>query len=364
MHGRPSRRLAEVDRLHRAGLGAGAAEGAGLEVDRALNAAVVELAEDRFAARLLATYLANLFADAAVDAVLRDDVRQLAQRDLEIAGPAADRLDAGSAPDVQIGIVDGDVSVEALAHSRLGIGRRQALAAVVGGKDGADAGRAAAQEGPSLDQLDAVPHLRQLGRGLRARDAAADHEHRVDPVLEHQLVVVSPRKLDRRLDDSPRFVGHGLDVAVVLARVHPGTAFADIGHLHAQPPLEQPVKTTVGEVLRAAGEDERPVAVLLHHLEQTRLALAVAPDRRPLDLGCIPESFLEALEIDVLGHRPGALAKKYARLGSVLRLAHASSSRRARIRATICSPGTGTASTAPVGQMRAQAPQPMHLSAS
>ena len=67
--------LGEVDRVNRASLGAGAAEGAGLKVNGALNATVVELAEDRLAAFFLASYLADLFAEAAVDAVLRDDVR-------------------------------------------------------------------------------------------------------------------------------------------------------------------------------------------------------------------------------------------------------------------------------------------------
>ena len=92
-----------------------------------------------------------------------------------------DRLDRRAPPDVQVGVVDGDVAVEALARAGLGVGGRQALAAVVGGKHGADAGGAAAQERPPLDELDAMAHLGELGGGLRAGHAAADDEHGVEP---------------------------------------------------------------------------------------------------------------------------------------------------------------------------------------
>ena len=171
--------LREVDRLHGALLDAGAAERAGVEVDGAHHAAVVELGEDRLAGAVAGLLGADALAGAAVDAGVGDDVGQAADGDLEVARAAAHRLHRGAAPDVQVGVVDGQVAVEALARAGLGVGGGQALAAVVGREDGADAGGAAAQERPPLDELDAVAHLRELAGGLRAGHAAADHQHAV-----------------------------------------------------------------------------------------------------------------------------------------------------------------------------------------
>ena len=117
-----------------------------------------------------------------------DDVGQPLEGDLEVAGVTFDRLDGRAPPDVQVGVVDGDVAVEALARAGLGVGGRQALAAVVGRKHGADTGGAAAQERAALDQLHAMPHLGELDGGLRAGHAAADDEHGIEPVGVGQRV--------------------------------------------------------------------------------------------------------------------------------------------------------------------------------
>ena len=69
----------EVDRAHGAGLGAGAAERAGLQVDRALDAAVVELRVDRLAVAFGVRDLADGLAGAATDTVAGDDVGQATQ---------------------------------------------------------------------------------------------------------------------------------------------------------------------------------------------------------------------------------------------------------------------------------------------
>ena len=236
-------RLVEVDGLDGTGLDTGAAEAARLEVDRAHDAAVVELRVDGLVHTVGAHLGAHRLARAAVDAGVGDDVGQAAHDDLEVAGPAAHRLDRGAAPDVQLGVVDGEVAVEALAHARLGVGRRQTLAAVVGREDGADAGGAAAEEGPRLDEVDVVAHLGQLAGGLRAGDAAADHEHRVAATLAGEAVGRRRGVRQGGLDDARRLVAHGGHLVERLLRavhgsVRPRAALADVGDLELEPALE------------------------------------------------------------------------------------------------------------------------------
>ena len=152
-----------------------------------------------------------------------------ADADLEVAGVTGHRLDRRAAMDGEVRMVDGDVAVEALARAGLGVGGRQALAAVVGGEDGADAGGAAAEEGPPLDELDVVTHLGELGGGLRAGHAAADHDDGVVALGVAHRVGRRVRVGDRRVDDARRLVGDGGDVVAV----HPAAALADVGDLEA-----------------------------------------------------------------------------------------------------------------------------------
>jgi hypothetical protein len=84
-------------------------------------------------------------------------------------------------------VVDGDVAVEALARAGLRVGRRQALAAVVGREHRSDAGGAAAEEGPPLDELDPMTHLGEFGGGLRAGDAAAESDGVVTLGVAHRV---------------------------------------------------------------------------------------------------------------------------------------------------------------------------------
>ena len=79
------RRLREVDGLDRALLGALAAEGAGVEVDGAHDAAVVELGEDGLLAGLGRLDLAHRLAGPAVDAGVGHHVGQAADAHLEVA---------------------------------------------------------------------------------------------------------------------------------------------------------------------------------------------------------------------------------------------------------------------------------------
>ena len=246
--------------------------------------------------------------------------------------------------------------MEALAHSGLGVRGRQALAAVVGGEDGADPGRPAAEEGAPLDQLDRVPHLGQLGRRLRARDAAADHQHRVDLALAHQLVAVRAGEANGRLDDGRRLARHRRSASVAV--VDPGAALADVGDLHLQAARIETLKAARGEILRAAGEDDRAPVVLLGQLEQARLTFAAAPGRAAQHFALLGGGLFEPVEIEVGAHGAGAFAKQDARTGAVsVSGAHA-------FAPAISAAGTGRASAAPVGHTRAQAPQPMHLAAS
>ena len=225
MHRGALRRLGEVDGLHRALLRAFAAERARVQVDGADHAAVVELGEDGLLARLRGIDRADRLAGAAVDAVAGDDVGQAADADLEVARVPADRLDGGAAPDVEVGVVDGHVAVEALAGAGLRVGGGQALAAVVGGEHGADAGGAAAEERPPLDELDVVTHLGEFRGGLRAGHAAADDHHGVVALGVADGVGRRVGVGDRRADDAGRLVGHGGRVVAV----HPAAALADVG---------------------------------------------------------------------------------------------------------------------------------------
>ena len=153
---------------------------------------------------------------------------------------------------LQVRVVDGDVAVEALARAGLRVGGRQALAAVVGGEHGADAGGAAAEERPPLDQLDVMAHLGELGGGLRAGHAAADdHDGVVALGVAHRVrrgVGVG----DRRVDDAGGLVGDRVDVVAV----DPAAALADVGDLELEAARQELLEAARGEVRGAAGEDE------------------------------------------------------------------------------------------------------------
>ncbi len=314
MDGLAHGRLREVDGIDRALLYALAAEGAGLEVDGAHDAAVVVVGEDRLLARFGGLDRAHGLTGAAVHAGVGDDVGEAAQGDLEVAGAALDRLDRGAPPDVQVRVVDDLVAVEALAHPGLLVAGRQALAAVVGREDGADARGAAAEEGPPLDELHAVAHLGDLGGGLRAGHAAADDEHLVAAVAVGELVGHGGRVGDGRFDEADRLVGDGVDVVVV----HPAAALADVGDLEVQAAGAQLLEAARREVGRAAGEDELAPVAGLHQLEKARLALATAPVTAAQHVGVLARGRLEAVEVDVV-HRAGALAEEdeRARVGAV-----------------------------------------------
>ena len=344
------RRLREVDRPNGTGLGAGPAEAAGVEIDGAHDAAVVVLVEDRPLARLRGGFGTDSLAGAAVHAGPGDDVGQAAEGDLEGAGASRDRLDRGASPDVQVGMVDRVVAVEALAHAGLVVGRRQALAAVVGREDRADAGGAAAEEGPPLDELDPMTHLGEFGGGLRAGDAAADDQHGVLAGGVRERVRRRRRVLHGGGDDARRLARDRVDVVAV----DPGAALADVGDLHAQAARDELLKAARGEIGRAAGEDDlTSIAGLapgsrVHELEQLGLALTAAPMRAADHVGRLSGGVREALEVD-RGHRAGAFAEEDQR---ALGVHVAASTRGAR------------ASIASAGQPRAQVPQPRHSSAS
>ena len=252
VHGGAHRGLGEVDRVDRADLGARAAEAAGVEVDGAHDAPVEVLVKDRLLARLRGFLRAHVVAEAAVDAGVGDHVRHAAQRDLEVAGTALDGLDRRPPPDVQVGVVDRLVAVEALAHAGLVVGGRQTLAAVVRGKDGADAGGAAAEEGPPLDELHSVTHLSEFRGGLRAGDAAPDDEHRVLALGVRHDVRRRGGEVHRDVDEAHRLARDRVGVVAV----DPRAALADVGDLHAQAARGQLLEAARGEVGRAAGEDE------------------------------------------------------------------------------------------------------------
>ena len=249
-------RLREVDGLDGALAGALAAERAGLEVDGADHAAVVELREDRLLAGFGRLDLTDRLAGAAVDARVGDDVGERADAHLEVAGVAGDRLDGGAAVDAEVRVVDGDVAVEALARAGLRVGGGQALAAVVGGEHGADAGGPAAEERPPLDQLDVVAHLGELGGGLRAGHAAADHHDGVVALGVAHRVRRGVRVGDRRVDDAGGLVGDRVHVVAV----DPAAALADIGDLELEAARQELLEAARGEVGGAAGEDELPAA--------------------------------------------------------------------------------------------------------
>ncbi len=285
-------------------------------------------------------------------------------------GLAADRLDRRAPPDVQVGVVDRDVAVEALARAGLGVGGRQALAAVVGGKDGADARRAAAEERAALDELDVVAHLRELGGGLRAGDAAADHEHRVDLPLAHELVG------GRRRGTSATASTMRLALSVTAASSSPCTQEQPSrmsATLMVQAALHQAVEAPVGEVLRAAGEDERPVAAGLvagsssmsssrrawpSRLHQVALAQHLGLERRRTWPARRSRCWPSCRRTRRAGRR--GLATRCRR-----RAAHAALLGRRRRCDRSLDPSTRQpASAACVGQTRAQVPQPRQSSSS
>ena len=156
--------------------------------------------------------------------------------------------------DAEVRVVDGDVAVEALARAGLRVGGRQALAAVVGGEHGADAGGPAAEERPPLDQLDVVAHLGELGGGLRAGDAAADDHDGVVALGVAHRVRGGVRVGDRRVDDAGGLVGDRVDVVAV----DPAAALADVGDLELEAARQELLEAARGEVGGAAGEDELP----------------------------------------------------------------------------------------------------------
>ena len=279
--------------------------------------------------------------------------------------------------------------MKALAGAGLGVCGRQALAAVVGRKDGADTGGAAAQKRAALDELHVMAHLGELGGGLRAGHAAADHEHRVDLLVAHQLVGRRLGVGQGGVDDPAGLVGDGGDVVTV----HPGAALTDVGDAHGKAPLEEAVEAPVGEVLRAAGEDEPALVTGLapgssfHELEQPGLALAVAPRHAAQHVGLHAGEHGELVEVDVR-QGAGAFTKQHERPGG-RRVARDRTRDRTRDRGAhgaafsaamaagapvvvaavamsswIFSAVSGLASAACVGQIRAQVPQPRQRSSS
>ena len=218
--------------------------------------------------------------------------------------------------DAEVRVVDGDVAVEALARAGLRVGGRQALAAVVGGEDGADAGGAAAEERPPLDELDVVAHLGELGGGLRAGDAAADHHDGVVALGVAHRVRGGVRVGDRRVDDAGGLVGDRVDVVAV----DPAAALADVGDLELEAARQELLEAARGEVGGAAGEDELAAGFALgsgvHELEHLRLADAAAPVGAADDVGVQAGVLLEPVEVDV-GERAGALAEEHERARGV-----------------------------------------------
>ena len=330
-----------------------------------IDAAVVELGEDRLLAGLRRLDLAHRLAGAAVDARVGDDVGQRADAHLEVAGVPGDRLDGGAAVDAEVRVVDGDVAVEALARAGLGVGGRQALAAVVGGEHGADAGGAAAEERPPLDELDVVAHLGELGGGLRAGHAAADDHDGVVALGVAHGVRRGVRVGDRRVDDAGGLVGDRVDVVAV----DPAAALADVGDLELEAARHELLEAARGEVGGAAGEDElrRPVGSGLHQLEHLRLADAAAPVGAAEHVGVQAGVLLEPVEVDVR-ERAGALAEEHERARAVPLAVRRPSCRAPPPAAAgwsgAASAFGGRASIASAGQPRAQVPQPRHFSSS
>jgi len=264
--------------------------------------------EDGLGPGLRGRFGADCLAEPAVDASVGDHVGQTAECHLEVSRPTVDRLDRGASPDVEIRIVDGLVAVEALAHAGLVVGGRQALAAVVRGKDGADAGGAAAEERPPLDELDPVTHLGEFGGGLRAGDAAADDQHRVLAPAVREHVGSRGGEADGGLDEAQGLACDRVDVVAV----DPRAALADVGDLHAQAARGELLEAARGEVGGATGEDEAAFVAPLHDLEHLRPTLAPAPVRAAHDLSLGGDGGGEAVEVDVR-HGAGALAEEDAR---------------------------------------------------
>ncbi len=189
LHGGALRRLGEVDRLDGALLDAGPAEGAGVEVDGAHHAAVVELGEDRLARAVAG----HLWADRSrrLLQLMQSPVTMLGSRLRAISKSPGRPLTDSTVVRRQTCRLGSSMATLRWKHLRV-----PAWASVVGrhwpqslvGKHGADAGGAAAQERAALDELDAMAHLGELDGGLRARHAAADHEHAVDLVRAGQRV--------------------------------------------------------------------------------------------------------------------------------------------------------------------------------
>ena len=279
-----------------------------------------------------------------------------------------DRLDGGAAVDAEVRVVDGDVAVEALARAGLGVGGRQALAAVVGGEHGADAGGPAAEERPPLDQLDVVAHLGELGGGLRAGDAAADDHDGVVALGVAHRVRGGVRVGDRRVDDAGGLVGDRVDVVAV----DPAAALADVGDLELEAARQELLEAARGEVGGAAGEDELPPSPASPPAPASMSSSICAWPTRlhqwvpRMTSACRPaccSSRSKSMFVSVPAHsqrstsgRCGAVAVRgrHADTPSVVR----------RPRAGAASAFGGRASIASAGQPRAQVPQPRHLSSS
>ncbi len=300
-------------------------------------------------------------------------------------------------------MVDGDVAVEALARAGLGVGGRQALAAVVGGEHGADAGGPAAEERPPFNELDVVAHLGELGGGLCAGDAAADDHDRIVALGVAHGVRGGVRVGDGCVDDAGGLVGDRVDVVAV----DPAAALPDVGDLELEAARQELLEAAGGEVGGAAGEDELSSGLAtglalssgVHELEHPRLADAAAPVGAADHVALQARVLLEPLEVDV-GERAGALAEEHERArgsdcargrercsfgaplgscGSVLLrrparksacggfaavAIHAETPSAAAGWGGAASAFGGRASIASAGQPRAQVPQPRHLSSS
>ncbi len=214
-----------------------------------------------------------------------------------------------------------------------------------------------------------MTHLGELGGGLRAGHAAADHDDGVAALGVAHRVGRGVGEGDRRIDDAPRLVGDGGDVVPV----HPAAALADVGDLELQAARHELLEAARGEVGGAAGEDERAPVTGLHQLEELSLADAAAPVVAAHDVGAETDVLLEPVEVEVL-EGAGALAEQHERVAGAgpVRRGHARTSSEDGESAWsgsaepvgAASAFGGRASMASAGQPRAQVPQPRHFSSS
>jgi len=165
---------------------------------------------------------------------------------------AANRFGRGSAPDIHYSRCRSRRSVK---HLRTPAWRRPAaLTAIVGGKDGADTAARPPRKAGARPARRRCPSAPARPRPACPR-RAADHQHRVDPVLEHHFVVVRAGN-----SIAASTIRRALSVTDSLSPLctpeQPSRMSAPPGDQR----LEQPVETAVGEILRAAAEDERPGA--------------------------------------------------------------------------------------------------------